>query len=369
VENILSNRTIWIKYLVIAGLAIAMFISWRLWITDARYFPLTPLLSFIPPIPAPFDFFIIYILALFFVLSFIYPDNFVLNLTSIIILTILAITDVNRLQPWFHQYFVMLLIFTILQRVKDQKSIVKCLQLFLMGLYFWSGFHKINTNFFEDVAPWMAKAFGVSGILTFVCFLLPFAEIFVGVGLFFKQTRKTAMWAAIGIHFLALLILSPLGHNNNMVIWPWNIILPAIVFLLFYKDQESFTLRNLLTGKTAKLIVFLAWILPALHVFNLWPAYLSFNLYSGNTNNGVLYISDNIKDLLPEEISPSVRFNNTIQIKEWSANELKVPAYPEKQVYLNAFEFISDFGIEPNETVLHYQPKKILFILPEAEFH
>jgi hypothetical protein len=76
--------------------------------------------------------------------------------------------------------------------------------------------------------------------------------------------------------------------------------------------------------------------MPALSFLNLWDHYLSSALYSGNRNSGVVYVSDDVFDRLPDSIEDYVNDEgagrNGLDINEWSFGELNVPSYPEIRV-------------------------------------
>ena len=365
-----EKRLIGIKYILLAALASGIALSYNLWLTETRYFPLTPLLDFLPVINYPFDYFLLFITILFIAVSFVYPFNFLLNISLFGVLIFLALLDINRFQPWFYQYLLMVLIFCSTIRKQNPAILVPSLQLLICGIYFWSGIFKFNGLYFSNVVPWFANPLNESAIIEFIGKLLPVLELFASIGLLTKQIRKWALFTIIFIHLYYLLVLGPLGNNANDVLLPWNIVMPLFSVLLFtgeniylYKDLKGF-----FKLKTTKMVLLLVWILPIFNLFNLWPAYTSFNIFSGNTNNGSLYISDYTKKTLPEEISSLVK-NNALNIKEWSLKELNVPAFPEKKVFISARNFMYNYAADSSEVVLYYQAKTKLTGDSEAKFY
>jgi hypothetical protein len=94
-------------------------------------------------------------------------------------------------------------------------------------------------------------------------------------------------------------------------------------------------------------VLILFGVLPALSFFHLWDDYLSSALYTGNTNSGVIYLSDNAFEQLPEgtenhvyEEGPNL---SSLDINNWSFEELKVPAYAEIRIYRNVAKHICGY--------------------------
>ena len=110
-------------------------------------------------------------------------------------------------------------------------------------------------------------------------------------------------------------------------------------------------------GKRVALILF--GVMPALSSVNLWDAYLSSALYAGNKNSGVVYVSDDVFDRLPEWIEDYVYEDgpdrNDLDINQWSLGELNVPAYPEIRIYRNVARQICGYAMDGfgDESVLH----------------
>lgn len=366
----LEKRLVAVKFTLLTALVIGIGLSYDLWLSDARYFPLTPLFDFFPFINPPFDYMLLYITILLIAVGFVYPFNFLLNLSLFILLLFLAFLDINRFQPWVYQYLLMLMIFSSSVKRKTPAEFIPAFQLLICAIFFWSGIFKFNPFYFSEVSPWFAKPFGESQIVLGIGLILPALELFTAVGLLVKRSRKIALFTALFIHLFYLLTTGPLGNNFNTVLWPWNFGMLLFVLFLFTGEHLYFSkdLKGFFHLNITKAILVFAWIIPMLNLFNLWPAYTSFNIYSGNTNNGILYISDHTKSMIPEEISKVVR-NNALNIKEWSMEEMNVPALPEKKVFLSARNFILNYSADSSDVVLYYQPKTQLIGKSVAEFY
>jgi hypothetical protein len=367
--NILNfeNNLIAVKYVMLAGLATAIGLSYPLWLSEARYIPTTPLFDFFPVITNPFDYMLLYVTILVIAVAFIYPFQFLVNFSLLCLLLVLAFFDLNRLQPWLFHYILILIVFCSIR--KDTKSIaIPSLQLLFCAQYFWGGIHKFNPYYFSEVVPWFAAPLGGGGFFHFIAFLVPALEVFIAIGLLFRKTRMASLVIATLIHVFSLYVVGPLGHNVNVVIWPWNLTMIAFIWLIFFRQEYYFiNIIHIWRKPSVTLLAIVTLLLPVLHVFGQWPASLSFNLYSGNTENGVLFLGEGVREMLPEEVSSLVN-NNKIYIKEWAMKELHVPGWVEKRAYLNARNFMYDYASDSSEVVLLFQRRVTVFGLPLAEF-
>jgi hypothetical protein len=363
----LENRLIIIKYILLAALATAIGLSYPLWLSEARYFPVTPLFDFFPAITYPFDYMLLFITILVIAVAFIYPFLFLVNFSLLCLLLILVIFDLNRLQPWLFHYILILIIFCSI-RDHSKALAIPSLQLIFSALYFWSGIHKLNPFYFSDVVPWFTQPIGGGAFFHFLAFLVPFLEIFIAIALLFKSLRLSALIIATIIHLFTLLIIGPFGYNTNTVIWPWNIAMIAFIWLIYYKQE--YYLKNIVhiwRMPSVTLLIVLTVLLPFFHIFNQWPANLSFNLYSGNTNKGILFLGEDVKEMLPDEVSNLVQ-NNKIYIQEWAMKELKTPGWVERNTYINVRDFMFDFARDSNEVVLLYEQRTTILGTPLSEF-
>ena len=101
--------------------------------------------------------------------------------------------------------------------------------------------------------------------------------------------------------------------------------------------------------------------MPALSFFHLWDDYLSSALYTGNTNSGVIYLSDDAFEQLPDEIEDHVYEEgpnlSSLDINGWSFDELKVPAYAEIRIYRNVAREICRYVSDGSGVELVVQEK------------
>ena len=77
-----------------------------------------------------------------------------------------------------------------------------------------------------------------------------------------------------------------------------------IVFLLLLFLPSKAPAPEILWGRNwfHRLVFVLFALAPALSFFDLWDSYLSAALYSGNKNQGAIYMTDAIADRLPVQL-------------------------------------------------------------------
>jgi len=343
---------------VILGLLAGFALSPRLW-RSSRFYPLTPVFSFLKPIPAPFDYILFGATLLALVLSALTPRLIPFFATLAIVL---VVCDQSRLQPWFYEYFFLLLGVAF--------ASPNACRLMVAATYFWSGAQKLNAGFISDVFPWMLEPFlrhlphGAQSMVHPLSVAAPFIELWIGIALLGRKFRTPAVVVAIAMHVFILIALSPWGQNYNHVVWPWNIAMAAVVFILFWKTDES-ARQVLLSKKAFHIAVLVLFALaPMLSFFGRWDHYLSAAMYTSNTNHGTIFISDKLFNRLPDGIGEYARVEtpelDSIDIAEWSANELNVPPYPEVRIYKSVARKICQYAENPTEVRLSITSKSTI---------
>lgn len=335
-----------IKYTILIGLLFSVLLSINLW-AGQRWFPKVPLFSGYSGVPAPFDYINLLLFLGLLIFSFISPSKIT---TALLILfsIYLCIDDQNRLQPWFYNY---ILILTILlfykQRVDEPNNYITVfisLQVLISLVYIFSGLQKINSHFISDTYTWfvsplesvlnprqfeLTKSFGK---------IVPYVEISIGLGLLIKPSRYIVLPLVILMHIFIILMIGPFGKSYNLVVWPWNLVMIIIDLLLFASvDKERFfDIAFLFKGFCFYIVITLMLIFPIFSFQNKYDSYLSSSLYSGNTHNCTLILSDNAYKKLPYYIKNFVIVNpdyNILYIKKWAIAELKTPCIPEYRVF------------------------------------
>ena len=335
-----------------------MALSHTLWLST-RFYPLTPVFSFLKPIPHPWDLILFGATLAALVLSAI-ASRWISIFTVLAVL--LALSDQSRLQPWFYEYFFLLLGVAF--------SSANGCRVIIAGTYFWSGAQKLNAGFINDAFPWMLEPLlrhlpqRAHTLVHPLAVIAPFVELWIGIALLGRKFRTPAIVAAVAMHVFILAALGPWGQNYNFVVWPWNFAMASFVIILFWKANAG-AKDIMIAGDWfhgAAMLLFAA--APALSLFGVWDHYLSAAMYTSNHNEGTIYISDKLFDRLPDGVADYVREEtpdiDSIDIGEWSIRELNVPPYPEIRIYKNVARKICEYATEPTEVRLSIKNKSTI---------
>lgn len=291
--------------LLIASFTTAVVTTPGLW-CSRRPFPRVPVWFTTPYID---DRILISLSLLLLLLSYVRRLRRFFFVTGALFLVYLVLEDLTRLQPYVYLYLSLLTLINFpLGRAPPQLILAA-----LSALYVWSGIHKINIHFVNEVFPWLVTEWAPERVARKIALFIPFLEIGAGVFLTSQETRRFASLVLLLMHLGLLLLLGPLGLNWNSSVWIWNITMPIVCLLLASQRSESLCTRTL----THPLVALLT-LAPALNFFGLFDHYLSFSLYSGLTPRA--WIIDEKRD-------------ERKSIQEWSLSTTGVPPYPEKRVY------------------------------------
>jgi hypothetical protein len=233
----------------------------------------------------------------------------------------------------------------------------------LVGLYLWSGIQKLNVTFVSQLFPWLVQPLadalpaGLQRVLLNAGLVVPVTEIAVAVGLLVPRLRTAAVVGAIVTHVAVLGLLGPFAHGINVVVWPWNLALAALVALLFWtrEPEAPSVLRPRRVGVHAAALA-LFGVLPVLSFSGHWDAYLSGALYSGNLEAGALSLTDAVTARLPDPARRHIVRNQTgasvLDVWEWSMGELAVPSYPQDRVFRVVARDVCRLADRPTDVVL-----------------
>lgn len=355
---------------VIAGLIAGIALSPGLWLSS-RFYPLTPVWSFIRPSGSPMEYVIFSALIVMLIAVAVAPRRG-LVMALFALLAWVALQDQSRWQPWFYQYAVMLLVIAIAGRHRPSAALNSCC-LIVAATYIWSGVAKLNPNFMGDTFPWLlAPLIGTSSataqwLARHLACAAPILECAAGIGLLTRRWRHAAVFGAIAMHVFILIVIGPLGRRYNVVVWPWNLAMIAFLLILFFRRRDQPAPLDIIWGRglAQKFAFVLFGVMPALNWFNLWDHDLSSALYSGNRNSATVYLSDAVFDRLPEAIQDHVYVGepnrSELDIDDWSFGEMNVPAYPEVRIYRNVARSICGYAPDGSGVELVVQGKLALF--------
>ena len=357
-----TSRLDLLKITIGIVLVIQVLISYPLWLTTARNFPLVPIIgSSTMEASSAFHWLLfIMILAGSFLMVIFYNKRLFLHLL-IGVLVLAMLLDATRIQAWTYQYLLMLSVIVLYgfkmkpkakeekiiepkktkkskRKQKQKKSVQKSiktevlaktdqqgkekefypyfiltLQLLLIFTYFWSGVQKMNIYFANDVFSWMMTAYPFLeplGEFAFLGYAVAVIEALLGLGLLFSKSRKITIWASTFFHIIIIVLL--IGLKWNHVVWAWNIAMIAFIWILFseksiFRDTVQIPLKllknifktNRSVISVLSLVVVLFGIMPLFNFFGYWDDQISLKMYAGASSEALFYFNDEDLDCVP----------------------------------------------------------------------
>lgn len=328
--------------LTLLGLLSSVALTHDLWTASDRTYPLVPILEGLTLSPSTTTIvFVILFTSLGAALVFSRTRAFLLTI-GLIALGALLLADITRLQPWvFHYGATLLLITFALLRQSPTHDLLDAARILVAGIYFWSGLQKLNRAFMSDLFPRFTEPlwsplgeFGAYAAVTLGLFV-PFLEAAFGAGLLFKRTRTVSLFAAGAMLVIVLASIGPFGHNWNSSVWPWNIVIFATAFILFFRTQFTFPslFQRMQHNFLAWIAVCLFWVLPIGNVIGLTDHYLAWSLYSGRVPVATIAgEASSLDSLLPEREAPTV-----LPLVQWAMADMNAVPYPEPRVFVSVF--------------------------------
>jgi predicted DCC family thiol-disulfide oxidoreductase YuxK/uncharacterized membrane protein YphA (DoxX/SURF4 family) len=339
-----AARIFWVKFVVAAAFFAGLLLSFRLWLGE-RSAPLVPLFDGLPGMGHPWDF-VVYGLLLALLAAVMVtakPRRYIAALLGLGL--VWCLLDQLRWQPWVFQYGALLGLLALFSWKADDVRRTHYLvlaRIILGATYLWSGLHKFNPAFVYDTFPWMLQpvtdhlphswhdplvALGVG---------VPILELGLGALLITGRLQRLAVWLAVAMHAGILLLIGPLGHGWNMVVWPWNIAMALLVVILCWRPLPAARWREFTKRARAAAagVLVLFCLMPALSLVGLWDSYLSSALYSGDIPRAVVSLRGSVA--LPPGIARHAKHNEATQVisvTNWLVGDLGVPPYPELRVY------------------------------------
>lgn len=275
-------------------------------------------------------------------------------------LLILVLLDQHRLQPWTYELGLLILILSLSTGSRGWS----CARAIVVSVYLWSGFSKIDPEFFhahgQMLLDGLLQAIGLSSALWSqklrwtAAVAMPVLEILVGLLLALPATRRWGIRLSIVLHLAILLAVGPLGLNHEPAVWLWNIWFPIQNAILFHSARRHDPTAS--TGATgsaigdrmAVLVTGLAVGLPALNLigwFDHWP---SWSVYSSRPEQVRMFVHESrVGDLpagLQSLVEPPILFEpwRRVNLDRWSFVELNCPPYPQERWRLAVAQAIAE---------------------------
>jgi hypothetical protein len=186
----------------------------------------------------------------------------------------LCLLDLHRLQPWV--WFYALMFGATLLPAASSRGVAAAV---IAAVYTWGGLNKLTPYFAEENVPWLFEAWPALaswGRWPALGYALALLEAAFGPALWWSRSRPWARYAVWGFHLFVVLSLWKTGWNT--VVIPWNLAMAALVGLVFSPRIEL--PGPVRPGAAGRALLALAWILPALNIFGLWPETLSWKMYA-----------------------------------------------------------------------------------------
>ncbi len=248
--------------------------------------------------------------------------------------------DLSKGQVWFYFQWLLLGLLAF-KGTRKEKWVLPSLRFLFPFIYFWAGIYKINGYYFAETFPWFMETFvwteswsNFTGLIIASIFF----ELSLAVGLWMGKGRKVLVLAGFIFHLTILLFLGPFGQDWNEVVWPWNLMMMAWLFLLYWnKEEEAPSFVKLFKDfKIGSIPFLLLGVMPLLYSLNLWPSNFSFTMYAGNNMEGILYSHQEYIPVLNESTNQQIQCvssNNDSQdtcyliIDDWAFSEIKVAPF------------------------------------------
>lgn len=317
---------------------ITKLICYPLWMAD-RFFPLAPVNEILLKAPAYLHTVIFCLSLICLVLLVIVPRK-QMAIALLLLEAVACLLDQNRWQPWEYLFLFFLAAFVF---IKDIKSRDFSWQLIIIGFYFFSGLSKCNSNFIiqvwkEQYLKQLSGMVHADAVLLRMGYVLPLLELGSAVALCFKRSTRVGVMVLIALHLINLVVYGLFASSTSSTLLPWNVVMPVLLVLLFYREGVSFSKREIWKPLFIKLVLLCWWIIPCLQLAGVWECkYFSGSLYSGKTN--YMYICT-------EDLSARLRLTDyfiftkyllpcstALSVYQWGIKEMKAPPFPAEGVY------------------------------------
>ncbi|WP_299667562.1 MauE/DoxX family redox-associated membrane protein [uncultured Polaribacter sp.] len=348
-----KQKVNWVRITAMLAVLVLMLYAPKLWIST-KVFPVIPLFDWLPIPTNPVD----YILAGFFFLIqivYIFQNKRWQGWLVLLLYLYLALVDQNRLQPYFYQSFLTILVIEIFPRKTDYRKILYAVILIFFATYFWSGIQKLNEAFYIQWLTALNKHFSFlpQWFLVAFTYVVPWLEALMGVCLLFNTTRKFGVIFILGMHGIITFLLFYLGYGYNVV--PWNIQNMISVPIIFWnlKTTNAFEFfTNFFSKQKVIALIFTLFLPLANNLTGFYDNLLSFHFFTADLNYYNVFISEELEEVLPEYIEGFYRFEKGktyINMNEWAQHDNKVLFYPEERIINYMDTYLRSFAENPEK--------------------
>jgi uncharacterized membrane protein YphA (DoxX/SURF4 family) len=344
-----ERRLAIVRALVVGGLLATFAIAPRLWLAHPFFGPV-PVLDHLPALRPPLDglWLALLVTGLLPLLHPRAPAKWLAAWTALLLAR--CIWDRITWQPYLLQYGVTMGVLAWAARAPRCEARARvaldALRLAMVAIYFWAGFSKLNVSFLEHGVRGVAGSLvgeELARTLQRLAVAVPLVEMGFAVALLLPRLRRAGVAAGWGMHLFILACIGPLGSGYNPIVWPWNLVMMGLLWLLFWDERESRWRDILAPGRwRAKQIVFTLFVVcPALGQLGLWDRYLSFPLYSASVATAQLYVSGPLEERVPEAVQAHVipwradPFVGYLPVPYWMEREIHAFMPPHRDNFLH----------------------------------
>jgi len=208
----------------------------------------------------------------------------------------------------------------------------------------FSGIQKLNTHYVPETFKWIGHSLDfllserqVEKAYKF-SYAMPYIELTLGIGLLYKPARYIVLPLVIIMHVFNIILLVFITKDTNYMFLPWNIIMIALVLLLFanVEQERFFDISILFKGTNFYIVITLMLIFPFFSLRNQYDSFLSNAVSSSNLNSCEILLSHKAYQKLPYYIrsfTTNRKNEYILNVEEWAKHELKSPCVPEYRIF------------------------------------
>jgi hypothetical protein len=230
-------------------------------------------------------------------------------------------------------------------------------------VYFWSGIHKLNVQFVNDVFPWLVGIFDSTSWLKNHLYLgygVGLFEVSIGLLLIKQQTRRGAVIMGSGLHLGILVLL--IADNWNSVVYPWNVAMIALLYVLFWDTKTTPYIINA-ERRPNWLVLLLFGIVPLFYLFQITPSWMALSLYSGTTLECDLVVQESgVESCIPtplhKELLDYGEGRRLLSVDAWGLHNLNIPPVASDATYHAVAREFCTCALAHEGYVVFYYPQK-----------
>lgn len=342
-----------------------LLVSHRAWLSSGRDYPLVPVIDGLPQPPYPLDWLLLGAMAAA-LLGMSFARRPAPYLAVVLAVSgVWMVLDQTRWQPYLLTYLAGTACL-LLGELPSVRAAAPPLgwhmapfQLSLAATWAYSGLHKFNLLYVERqfpmlVGPLVTRLGVAQSQVARVMFWPGLAsaalEAGLGLALLWPRTRRLAVVGLTLMHAFIMLLLGPLGHSINSVVWPWNAAVVAALWLLFWPRAASDRFDGFVRGWWLRLrgrggqpappplrlawlaaIVFFA-LLPVLSFARMWDASLSFQMYAAKQQIVRIHYRPEQRATLPPAALRGERGPGEVDLHRWAMREMNIVPVLETRV-------------------------------------